>query len=283
VSSRFRRLAAVGTVAVAMLTMLAMLAMLTMLAAAAAPVAEAALSLSAATRPAAHARILSSAPVAVGDVVTVRITHLARTSPVTVTWGDGRTSRRATSCADASARSGAPRCARAATTTFAQPGTYVVRVRQDGRVLAARTITVGTAPTLPSRPAPWASQLLDRVNDLRASVGAEPLALCGSLGRAAQAHAIDMAVRGYFSHTGADGSTVGARVDAQGFDGRTWGENIAAGYASVDAVMDGWIASPGHYANLVRGSFTQVGFGRAESTDRYGVYWVQDFGSGGTC
>lgn len=228
--------------------------------------------------PQARARILVDAPVAAGEPVTVRVTHLAASAPVTVEWGDGRTSRRASGCGARAARAGAARCARSATADFDAPGTYVVRVRQRGQVIASRAVTVGAGQPR----AGWQQAMLDRVNAERAKAGVAPLGLCDSLARAAQAHAADMAARDYFSHDSADGRTAGDRIEAAGYGGRGWGENIAAGYRDVAAVMAGWIASPGHHANLVRGSFTHLGLGRADGTG-HGTYWVQDFGVGGTC
>lgn len=237
--------------------------------------------------PRAQARITVSTATDGGILVAVRATRIAAGSPVVVSWGDGRTSRRTTTCTDRAARAGAARCGRSASATFSAPGRYRVEVRQGGRVLAARPVVVTADGRPTSEPGPedasWRTDMLDRVNALRASVGAAPLVLCDSLGRAAQAYAADMAARSFFSHTSPEGTDPGDRVDAQGFHGRAWGENIAAGYRSVEAVMAGWIDSPGHYANLVRPAFTQVGFGRATSTDQYGVYWVQDFGAGGSC
>ena len=237
-----------------------------------------------AAQPRAHVRVLVDAPVAVGEAVTVRVTHLAAGSPVTVDWGDGRTSRRASGCDVRAARAGAARCSRTATAAFDGPGDYSLRVRQQGQVIEARIVSVVATPT--STPTAtsvgWQDEMLDRVNDVRARSGVAPLRLCLALTDAAQAHAVDMASRDYFSHDSVDGRTAGDRIEAAGYRGRTWGENIAAGYRDVAAVMTGWIESPGHYANLVRGAFTHIGLGRAEGNG-YGTYWVQDFGAGGDC
>ncbi len=55
------------------------------------------------------------------------------------------------------------------------------------------------------------------------------------------------------------------------------GENIAAGYTTASAVMNGWMHSPGHRRNILRRSFTKIGLGVARSADG-NRYWVQDFG-----
>jgi uncharacterized protein YkwD len=57
----------------------------------------------------------------------------------------------------------------------------------------------------------------------------------------------------------------------------TAGENIAAGYTTAAAVMNGWMHSPGHRRNILRRGFTKIGLGVARSADGT-RYWVQDFG-----
>ena len=87
-----------------------------------------------------------------------------------------------------------------------------------------------------------------------------------------------MAANNYFSHTSLDGRSAGDRITATGYAWRTYGENIAAGYATVDSVMDGWTASPGHCANLMNPAFTEIGLacvpGGAATT--YSNYWTLD-------
>src|SRR5690606_16826067 len=126
----------------------------------------------------------------------------------------------------------------------------------------------------------WQKQMLDAVNAERAKAGVGPLALCGSLNRAAQGYADRMRAENFFSHTAPDGSTVETRLRAAGYgSGRTWGENIARGQTSVASVMQGWMNSAGHKANILRANFTHLGVGRSSS----GNYWVQNFGAGGSC
>ena len=126
--------------------------------------------------------------------------------------------------------------------------------------------------------------MLALVNAERAKVGVAPLSLCSSLSRAAQKYAKSMARTGRFDHTGPDGSDPADRIAAEGYQFRSLGENIAAGQPSVRRVMNGWVHSPGHYANIISERFTHLGVGHADSKGtRYSEYWVQDFGSGGTC
>ena len=88
-----------------------------------------------------------------------------------------------------------------------------------------------------------------------------------------------MARHNRFSHTGRDGSTPTDRARAVGYP-RGVGENIAAGYGSVKAVMAGWLASDGHCANIMSRQYKHLGSGYSTSdSSRYGTYWVQDFGT----
>lgn len=102
------------------------------------------------------------------------------------------------------------------------------------------------------------------------------------LRQAARCHSLDMATQNYFSHTGLDGSNPGARIAATGYRATRWGENIAAGYRTPQQVVDGWVASPGHCANLMNGNYVHLGNGYAfDSASGYDHYWTQDFGAGG--
>lgn len=135
------------------------------------------------------------------------------------------------------------------------------------------------------------AELLQRVNALRASGGScgtqgsfapsAPLQWHGALEQAAAAHSLDMATQNYFSHTSADGRTPGQRITAAGYAWRTFGENIAAGYPSVQAVVDAWRASDGHCANLLQPAFRDIGVacspGAASST--FPNYWTMDLGA----
>jgi uncharacterized protein YkwD len=135
------------------------------------------------------------------------------------------------------------------------------------------------------------SEVLQRVNARRASGGscrtegnfpASPaLQWNASLDRAAAGHSQDMAAKNYFSHTGADGRSVGDRAGAQGYAWRTVGENIAAGYPSVQAVIDGWMASDGHCRNILNPAFRDIGVAcvRGAAGNTYPNYWTMVLGA----
>lgn len=147
------------------------------------------------------------------------------------------------------------------------------------------------APPSPVPPptSQWQADMVQAINVARA-VGRQ----CGSefypaagpvthndvLAVAAQLHAEDMAINNYFDHVSLDGRNPGDRITDAGYNWRTYGENIAAGQRSVDEVMAGWLASPGHCANIMNPAFEEVGLGLYEySASRYGRYWVQNFGT----
>lgn len=85
----------------------------------------------------------------------------------------------------------------------------------------------------------------------------------GQLERAAQAHAQDMAAQSYFSHTGADGSSVRDRVTRTGYRGCFWAENIAQGQRDLASVMGAWMGSRGHRKNILHRKAREVGLARA--------------------
>ena len=124
--------------------------------------------------------------------------------------------------------------------------------------------------------------MLSRVNAERRAAGLAPLAANPLLDRSAQRHAEDMLRRSYFSHKGLDGSTILERIKATGYPARTVGENIAEGQFSVDQVVEGWMASPGHRRNVLEKNFRELGLGLARGASEPGkphrIIWVQNFG-----
>jgi len=106
------------------------------------------------------------------------------------------------------------------------------------------------------------------------------LTLNAQLNAASDKHAVDMATYNYFSHTGRDGSRPWDRMTREGYVWRAAGENIAAGYTTPRAVVDGWLKSPGHCANIMSANFKEIGIGYGYSTtSTYKHYWVTDFGT----
>jgi Ca2+-binding RTX toxin-like protein len=125
------------------------------------------------------------------------------------------------------------------------------------------------------------ARVLELVNQERTQRGLRALTLSQELDTAADCYSQDMAVNNYFSHTGRDGSNPGDRIEREGYRGTTWGENIAAGYDTPEAVVSGWMNSSGHRANILNANFTDMGLGYAlNNGSQYGRYWTQVFGAG---
>ncbi|GAA1423478.1 CAP domain-containing protein [Streptomyces thermospinosisporus] len=121
------------------------------------------------------------------------------------------------------------------------------------------------------------AEVLDLTNRERVRAGLPPLAADARLAAAAQAHSADMVARDFYSHTAPDGSRPWDRAAAAGFTGRTVGENIACGQRSAAEVVQGWMNSPGHRANILKPAFDRLGVGLAGG-GRAGLYWTQLFG-----
>ncbi len=93
------------------------------------------------------------------------------------------------------------------------------------------------------------------------------------LEKAAMAHSTDMNRKKFFSHTSSVGMGAGQRLTAIGYNWRTYGENIAQGYANEKEVVAGWLKSPGHCANIMSKDYKEMGVANIDG------YWTQDFGA----
>ena len=137
-------------------------------------------------------------------------------------------------------------------------------------------------------------QVLDLTNEQRQQNGcAVALVRSPQLEAAANAHSQDMALRDLFSHTGSDGSTMVSRIAATGYGYSQLAENVAAGYASAEDTVAGWMKSPGHRANILNCALRELGVGYYAQLDDqsnvlldngqvggpYRYYWTQDFGT----
>lgn len=159
-------------------------------------------------------------------------------------------------------------------------------------LLPAAFLTLGVAfHSVPSQaecePTEQQREMLERVNQARSEArqcgeeeheAAEPLEWNCHLAEAAKAHSKAMAEKEFFSHTGADDEGVASRVSETGYTWMAVGENIAAGQAEVEAVMQGWLDSPGHCSNIMSDEFTEMGAASVEAeASRYSPFWTQVF------
>jgi len=107
---------------------------------------------------------------------------------------------------------------------------------------------------------------VDAMNRERASLGEKPLRLNRALCAAAGDRIRDMFAQHYFSHDAPDGTRPFDWVTREGYDYTAAGENLAVGYRSAEDVVDGWMHSPGHRANILNKSFEEIGLAVAQGT-----------------
>lgn len=150
------------------------------------------------------------------------------------------------------------------------------KLRHSVIVAAALLIGTGTTAALVPEAEAAASieqKVVELVNKARADAGCGAVSLDSRLTSAAAAHSTDMANRSYFDHTTPDGVTFAQRITRAGYPS-PGAENIAMGYQSAEQVMDGWMKSAGHKANILNCSVKKMGV----AVDTNGYYWTQDFG-----
>lgn len=125
----------------------------------------------------------------------------------------------------------------------------------------------------------FATQVTTLVNSERAKEGCGPVTANSQLQTAALRHSQDMAAKDYFDHTSPDGRDPGDRITAAGYQWTTYGENIAKGQQTPAQVMEGWMNSPGHRANILNCAFKEIGVGVHDASG--GPWWTQAFGARG--
>ena len=119
------------------------------------------------------------------------------------------------------------------------------------------------------------SSAIDIANAARAEAGLSALSYDGVLSSLASVRAAEAAQS--FSHTRPDGRSCFTILDENAVAYMTCGENIAAGQTTEEEVMNAWLNSPGHRANILNGAFHKVGLGYFDAGDAYGRYWVTIF------
>jgi uncharacterized protein YkwD len=139
------------------------------------------------------------------------------------------------------------------------------------------------APTPAATPTPSAGpvsaevqQVLDLVNVERGKVGVKALVLSDALNRVAAFRSNDMVKRNYFAHQDPDGHSPFYWLETNGINYMAAGENIAMGQDTPTEVMDAWMHSDGHRANILKSSFGRLGVGLAKNAKGQ-LYWTQLF------
>jgi uncharacterized protein YkwD len=166
-------------------------------------------------------------------------------------------------------------------TTRCAAGTFYTTITDyRGHTAMSRKVRIRCGPALqPSSGGSVGSTVENEVvrltNAERAKAGCGALKHNARLHTAATGHSADMSAQNYFDHTSKDGRSFADRIKAAGYRFTAAGENIAKGYRTAQAVVTGWMNSPGHRANILNCAYTDIGVGYVAAG---GPYWTQDFG-----
>ena len=165
------------------------------------------------------------------------------------------------------------------TPTLAAGQTYYwrVRPRMQGNTGQASWSATWSFQTAPAVDASLQALVLQGINEIRLANNLGLLTEVAELNASAYSHSADMAAMNNMSHTGSDGSDPGDREVRAGYNWRTYGEIVAMGYRTAEAVIDGWMNSPGHRAIIVSPAMRDFGAGLAYSESGR-PYWTVNFG-----
>ncbi|OAA94157.1 SafA/ExsA family spore coat assembly protein [Clostridium coskatii] len=120
------------------------------------------------------------------------------------------------------------------------------------------------------------NQVIKLVNQSRVNAGLQPFTANWELSRVARYKSQDMANKGYFDHTSPTYGSPFTMMQNFGIKFTAAGENIAMGQRTAQEVMNSWMNSPGHRANILNPSFNQIGVGLAKNSNGT-CYWTQQF------
>jgi serralysin len=125
-------------------------------------------------------------------------------------------------------------------------------------------------------------RVLELTNIERSKLSLSPLTFNTQLLNAAETHSQNMALQDFFSHTGKDGSSLGSRISATGYQFSAAAENIAGGSSTPEQVVSSWMNSSGHRANILNPNLKEIGIGYYFLADDTGSvnfnhYWTQVF------
>lgn len=158
-------------------------------------------------------------------------------------------------------------------------GKVTLTVTYTNKKKAKYLITVNSAKTTKVTKTPKApsvnreEQVVTLVNKERAKAGVNKLEMDATLQKAAAKRAKEL--KALFSHSRPDGSLCFTVLDEYNISNMAAGENIAMGQTTPESVMNSWMNSPGHKANILSGNFTKIGVGCYQYNGI--LYWVQLF------
>lgn len=120
-------------------------------------------------------------------------------------------------------------------------------------------------------------EVIQRVNEYREEHGLQPLRLNNQLMNTARVKSQDMVDERYFAHTSPVYGELKDLLQSHGIRYRTAAENIASGHLTSRVVVDAWMDSPGHQANILNPHFNQIGVGAVQGGMYGGITWTQLF------
>ena len=144
------------------------------------------------------------------------------------------------------------------------------QIKNPALIYPGQTITI---PTINQGVSDYETEVVRLVNNIRANNGLNPLTADWELSRVARYKSHDMKTNKYFSHTSPVYGSPFDMMKSFGISYRYAGENIAKGQSTPQAVVNSWMNSSGHRANILNKNYTHIGVGYVES----GKYWTQMF------
>jgi uncharacterized protein YkwD len=122
-------------------------------------------------------------------------------------------------------------------------------------------------------------QMAVQINQERSKHNCQPLSISAKLSNMAQSHSNDMAQRDFFAHTSPEGQRPRDRAQQVDYRYAMLAENIAAGTSDINVVIEMWLESPAHRANMLGCEFTEIGVGFSTNPNSSDIdYWTVNFG-----
>lgn len=157
-------------------------------------------------------------------------------------------------------------------TTISRLKTYNPRLKNNSSVKPGQKVTIPEQGSISD----YAKEVARLVNVERSKRGLQKLTLNAQISKVAKIKCQDMINKHYFSHTSPTYGSPFKMMESFGIRFSAAGENIAYGQKTPAEVMNGWMNSPGHRANILSGTYTNIGVGMAQTGS--GVkYWTQMF------
>lgn len=159
--------------------------------------------------------------------------------------------------------------------TEQQPANQTMQAKQAVQPTQAETENTATAAA-PSSNVSYEERVAQLVNIEREKNGLQPLTFDSSISNVARAKSKDMADNNYFAHQSPTYGSAGDMLRNFGINWSAWGENIASGQNTPEEVVNAWMNSEGHRANILSPNFGKIGVGYVTSANGT-PYWTQLF------